>query len=117
MTSHTQITTSPVNWRPQARCGFAATYGWSKRGAEEPDAFSDPAGSKQNRRDCRGRGLGLPVRHTGAEHGRIWSRPASPRSRERMVRDAPGGLERKTGTASLSRRTPHRGPDYVADPE
>ena len=25
-----------------------------------------------------------------------------------MVRDAPGGLERKIGTASLSRRTPHR---------
>jgi hypothetical protein len=34
-----------------------------------------------------------------------------------MVRDAPGGLERKTGTASLSRRTPHRAPDYVADPD
>jgi hypothetical protein len=34
-----------------------------------------------------------------------------------MVRDAPGDLERKTGTASLSRRTPHRAPDRVADPD
>jgi len=34
-----------------------------------------------------------------------------------MVRDAPGDLEKKTGTASLSRRRPHRAPDYVADPD
>jgi hypothetical protein len=34
-----------------------------------------------------------------------------------MVRDAPDDLERKTGTASLSRRTPHRAPDYAADPD
>jgi hypothetical protein len=34
-----------------------------------------------------------------------------------MVRDAPGDLERKTGTASLSRRRPHRAPDYVDDPD